>query len=491
MNSTMCYRLCLALGISLTLSSACTAGLEVPEDTPEVFILDGLIAQYGAEFPCYKEGVSQHEKLCTQALVANVELLPQMPLVQVQLEPFAIDKYEVSNRQYKHCVSVGGCKEPLFTDSWSQGNGYYYDEDFNEYPVHQVTAEMASAYCAFRGRRLPSDVEWQRVAQGSPVLRDTLRTYPAEGINGLSDCVSTTLDENTIGGTACAGTTDLAPVSQASGDYVDEGYDKDLNPGRIFNLFSNVSEFTSGDYAIDATCKEPLPELDVTGPGGGAFDNFVDCISCLECKGYGEDDTTACKQECKTCEACGGTSALGAPYRPDGYPEGPLDCHIDCWGETRESPRCVRWSAEDMPLSATAVSNKETGFVSVRGGHVGLVAQNNIATCRFRADYRAKAIRKDGSAANQNNATDKGVGFRCARSLTGDELTALMAHSSASMFDHLNAMLDVVEVADFFHPIFSVDLSEESSSADSEDDAGAESGDAESSEGEPEGPAEE
>ena len=444
-----------ALGVALVVviggMGACTKGLEPPSPTPEVFILDGLIAQYGEEVPCYAK--TTHEALC-KSEASEVELLPQMPLVQVQLEPFAIDQFEVSNKQYRHCVAVGGCEEPLFTDSWSQGADYYYNTDFDDYPVHQVTSAMAEYYCAFQGRRLPTDVEWQRVAQGSPVFASDdapLRTYPAQGLKTLQGC-KTGQEVKDFAGQACSGKTDLIPVDQLTDDFVEEGYDKDLNPARVYNLFSNVSEFTSGFYQADVTCKEPLPELDVKGPGGGAFDDFQDCISCLECRLYQGDDLIACDQECKICEACAGTSALGVPYRPDGYPNGPLNCHIDCWGETRESPRCVRWSPDEMPLAPEEVEG--TGStVSVRGGHVAIL-DSGQDSCRFRADYRSKRVFPDGSASNQNNATEKGLGFRCARSLIGDERSALLGHVSAANFAHLDPNQGSEEVAEFEQPSF-------------------------------------
>ena len=66
-------------------------------------------------------------------------------------------------------------------------------------------------------------------------------------------------------------------------DYVEEGFDNDLNPGRVYHLFSNVSEFTDGKFSEIATCKAPLPTEDFPAPGGGAYDGVMDCISCLDC----------------------------------------------------------------------------------------------------------------------------------------------------------------------------------------------------------------
>ena len=129
----------------------------------EVFILDGLIVAYGAEAPCYgSDGVEEHAIRCDQKVSAK-QLKTQYPVVHVQLAPFAIDQHEVTNSQYARCVGAGQCVEPWYTDSFDQGGDYYWSGTYADHPVQQVTQEMASDYCAFVGRRLPTDAEWQRV----------------------------------------------------------------------------------------------------------------------------------------------------------------------------------------------------------------------------------------------------------------------------------------------------------------------------------------
>jgi len=455
---------------------SCTKGLQAPKPSPEVYILDGLVFEYGAETPCYRDGVEEHGKRCD---VWGKDLKQRYPVVQVALEPFAIDRQEVSNIQYRHCVETSTCDAPWYTDSFDQGIDYYYNDRYDEYPVHQVTWVMAQAYCELLGRRLPTDAEWQRVAQGSRAL-GTHRTYPAEGgdasqaddaareILTLDDCQAQDANINAI---VCNGVKEFAPVDEPGGDFVREGYDANLEPAQVFHLFSNVSEFTADDFQEDVTCQEPLPTGFICIPSvngctdydGGDFAEHDNCIACAECSSLSADPADApddglvlspkdrCLQECRKCEACEGTMQDGFPYFTDGYPVGPYDCMIDCYGRTRENPSCVRWTPEDQPLEPAAVVGAGTEK-SVRGGHVGIPI-GATDECRFRADYRDKRYQPDGSPDTSNLATAKGVGFRCARTLVQGELDAL---AQDGRFAHLAA--GPPEALEVVHPSFSVEI---------------------------------
>ncbi len=76
------------------------------------------------------------------------------------VENFLIDSTKVSNREYKAFLDATGTALPNF---WkSQG----YPAAFPELPVTGVTLEEAEAYARWRGKRLPTLIEWQCAARG-------------------------------------------------------------------------------------------------------------------------------------------------------------------------------------------------------------------------------------------------------------------------------------------------------------------------------------
>jgi len=109
---------------------------------------------------------------------------PSMPLGQeTMLADYFIDKYEVSNEQYRAFVASGGYRRTelaRFVDrsgmpgprGWT---GQEYPAGRGRYPVTDVSWREASAHCAAHGKHLPTVFEWEKAARNGA-------TAPGEGV---------------------------------------------------------------------------------------------------------------------------------------------------------------------------------------------------------------------------------------------------------------------------------------------------------------------
>ncbi len=124
----------------------------------------------------------------------------EQPPHTVELGDFRIDKYPVTNSDYEQFIEAGGYDtRSLWSDegwAWKEENriecplywsratgedGWVVREMFEEvkvpldHPVTGVSWHEASAYARFRGKRLPTEAEWEKAASWDPETKSKRR----------------------------------------------------------------------------------------------------------------------------------------------------------------------------------------------------------------------------------------------------------------------------------------------------------------------------
>ncbi len=148
----------------------------------------------------------------------------------VEVSSFWIDRAEVSNWEYAACVSAGGCAPRGAGEDCTRAQD-------GEWPANCVSWSQAAAYCAWAGKRLPTEAEWEKAARGADA-----RLYPW----GITQGPSCRLANFTL---ACDG--GFGPVYD-----LPDG----ASPYGLLNTLGNVAEWVQDAYRADAY--ELLPDED-------------------------------------------------------------------------------------------------------------------------------------------------------------------------------------------------------------------------------------
>ena len=173
---------------------------------------------------------------------------------RVTLHDYFIDKFEVSNQEFKEFISAGGYvkrefwRYPIIKDGkpvdWEAAMGLFVDrtglpgprdwssqsfpDGKGDHPVTGVSWYEAAAYAIYRGKRLPSLFEWEKAARNGNIAPAGMPFMPW-GVFFPGDTLAHRA--NFAGG----GT---APVtSMAFG----------MSPFGAYNMAGNVAEWTSND----------------------------------------------------------------------------------------------------------------------------------------------------------------------------------------------------------------------------------------------------
>lgn len=162
----------------------------------------------------------------------------ESPKHTVSLSEYKIQKYEVTEGQYKTCVNAGICNR-----------GCYIETEVN-HPAPCVNWTQANTYCAWIGGRLPTEAEWEKAARG-PSPRENI--YPWG--NTAPDC---TLLNYYNGTNYCVGIGSAAVVGS---------YPTGASYYGALDMAGNVWEWVNDWY--DDTYYATSPATDPQGPATG------------------------------------------------------------------------------------------------------------------------------------------------------------------------------------------------------------------------------
>ena len=104
----------------------------------------------------------------------------QLEARRVWVAAFRMDRTEVTRAEYQRFVLATGYRPPHVDEDWAREGPYAWEgtafpEGTGDHPVVLVSWYDAEEYCAWAGKRLPTEAEWQLAALG-PV--EAARIFP-------------------------------------------------------------------------------------------------------------------------------------------------------------------------------------------------------------------------------------------------------------------------------------------------------------------------
>ena len=159
--------------------------------------------------------------------------------VAVEVPEFFIDKTEVTVAAYRVCARAGKCTVPQKPNNPRDHYCNYGVAGRDEHPVNCVDWHQANAYCAWRGKRLPWEPEWEKAARAG-----SKTAFP----NGQRiSCKEAVLNDGSTTGSVAG------ELDGCGEDRTDSAGSRPPNVLGLHDMHGNVVEWTASWYAPSAT----------------------------------------------------------------------------------------------------------------------------------------------------------------------------------------------------------------------------------------------
>jgi formylglycine-generating enzyme required for sulfatase activity/tRNA A-37 threonylcarbamoyl transferase component Bud32 len=278
---------------------------------------------------------------------------------RVRLDDYFVDKYEVSNREYKEFINGGGyLKRELWahpfvkdqkTLSWDEAMRLFVDrtglagprtwsnqsfpDGKAEHPVTDITWYEAAAYAAFRGKQLATIFQWEKAARNGYL--------PAAGVGAMP--WGAFYPGDPLQNRANFGSGTLPTTSAAFG----------MSAFGAYNMAGNVAEWTSNDssdgyLATGGAWGDPLYMFSLFGGRPGFFSSEKVGFRCVRMVGERAGDQGGQRIELAnevpqyTVSSAQEFQKLASAYH---YEPAPLKASVD---QTTETPE---WNRERITFN--------------------------------------------------------------------------------------------------------------------------------------------
>ena len=195
-------------------------------------------------------GSDDDTHLCNQAGRPRMKNPDTQPASEVWVQTFFMDQTEVTNAAYRECIAARKCR---------RSGPAYKDFGGARQPATGVSWFDAVDYCAFRGKHLPTEMEWEKAARGSKGDIYPWGDSPATcEVAVIKDQRGRSCGEKKRHGSNPAPGRVLAVGSRSAGRY------------GLFDMIGNAEEWVFDWYSSSyAACGLACEGADPKGPCGG------------------------------------------------------------------------------------------------------------------------------------------------------------------------------------------------------------------------------